>query len=332
MRAAPLRMPWSRAASGLVTAAMIALPSVACAQQPTQHYTLDDVLTSLRRGADTLDLAKLNPVQDKALDSVSVMFRTAGVARLSIDALAVIVTKTHASFADVARWNPESPAPWTEPWFYDALVRLRRIGNAAGTGIGPRLVAAYGSSVADHFIAPMDELETKILRLAQAKNTEKLRRFEMKYGPQSARLNIVEVLVNYVAERPSWSPFAPGEDGPSPLEIIGVYSASELTGSKSTGGTFHPHLVSGAHTGFRYYRFGEKRVGGNRLQNFVAPKYVGAGAFFMGASDHSLISPFETRMRSGGFFDWGSARIGVALGHDWRAVIGVGKQILPYLF
>jgi hypothetical protein len=108
-------------------------PSLGRAQQP-RTYTLEDVLTSLRRGADTLDLARVSPVQSQALDSVSIMFRTAGAAALTIDQLAAIVTKSHATFGDVARWNPQPHAAWAEPWFYDALVRLRRIANAAGSG------------------------------------------------------------------------------------------------------------------------------------------------------------------------------------------------------
>ena len=51
-------------------------PSLGRAQQP-HTYTLEDVLTSLRRGADTLDLARVSPVQSQALDSVSIMLRTA---------------------------------------------------------------------------------------------------------------------------------------------------------------------------------------------------------------------------------------------------------------
>ena len=324
------RARWRRVATGVTLGLAVALPATTHAQQPV--YTLDDVLVALRRGADTIDLARVNPAQDRALDSVSAMFRASGAAPLTIDALAEIITKRRATFRDVARWNPQPRAPWAEPWFYDALVRLRRIANAAGTGIGPRLVAAFGSAGAERFIAPMDELETRVLRLAQAQNAEKLRRYEIKYGPESARLNIVEVLLNYAAERPSWSPFGPDENGPSPLEIVATYSTSELTGSKSKSATFRPHVVSGAHAGLRYYRFGASTARGSRFQRFLKPQHVGAGMFFMGATDHPLISPFEKRMRSGGFLDWGLARTGVVVGRDWRAVIGVGKQILPYLF
>ena len=302
------------------------------ARRPTPSYTLDDVLTSLRKGADTLDLARTNPAQNQALDSISAMLRAADAAPLSIDALAGFITKTHPSFSDVARWRSEREAPWAQPWFYDALVRLRRLANAAGSGIGPQLVARFGAATAEHFIAPMDELETKILRNAQAINTEKLRRYEMKFGPESARLNIVEVVINYLIERPSWSPFAPDENGPSPFELVSSYSTSGLTANRTADDKVRAHLVAGAHAGFRFYRFGEKKSGGNALQKFLAPKYVGAGAFFMGAQDRPLISPFETGHRSGGFLDWGPARAGFTAGKDWRIVLGVGKQILPYLF
>jgi hypothetical protein len=316
----------------VAVALAIGIATASPSRSQARPYTLDDVLTSLRRGADTLDLARVNPVQNQALDSVTIMLRTAGAAALTIDDLAAIVTKTHASLSDVARWNPQPHAAWAEPWFYDALVRLRRIANAAGTGIGPRLVTAFGAQVADHFIAPMDELETKILQSAQAKNAEKLRRYEIKYGPQSARLNIAEVLINYVLARPSWSPLAPDENGPSPIELVAMYSTSDLTGSRSADDKFRPHVVGGAYAGVRYYRFGAPDENVGRIKAFLRPQHLGIGAFFMGSTDRALISPFENGHRTGGFLEWGIARAGVAVGDEWRVVIGVGKQILPYLF
>lgn len=316
----------------LCTVAAAAPAQTDTSQRSTPSYTLEDVLTSLRKGADTLDLARTNPAQSQALDSISAMLRAADAGPLSIDALAGFITKTHPSFSDVARWRSQPQAAWAQPWFYDALVRLRRLANAAGSGIGPQLVAKFGARAADHFIAPMDELETRILRNAQAINTEKLRRYELKFGPESARLNIVEVVINYLIERPSWSPFAPDENGPSPFEVVSSYSTSGLTASRTADDKIRAHLVAGAHAGFRFYRFSEQKSGGNALQKFLAPKYVGAGAFFIGAQDRPLISPLEDGHRSGGFLDWGPARAGFTLGRDWRAVIGVGKQILPYLF
>jgi hypothetical protein len=320
-------------ALGFGLAAGVAIPRPLAAQRraaPT--YTLEDVLTSLRRGADTLGIATSNPAQDRALDSVSAMLRAADAGPITIDALASIITKQHPTFGDVARWSPQPRTAWAEPWFFDALVRLRRIANAAGSGIGPQLVAKFGAATADHFIAPMDELETKVLRNAQAINAEKLRRYEIKFGPESARLNIAEVIINYLIERPSWSPLAPDDNGPSPVELLTSYSTSGLTASHSLDNKLRAHLVAGAHAGFRYYRFNEKLVAGNALQTFLSPKYFGAGAFFMGSQDRTLISPFENGHRTGGFLDWGAARAGFTVGKDWRIVLGVGKQILPYLF
>lgn len=320
----------------LAPALMLCVTTVGSAQPsskaPTQSYTLEEVLTSLRRAADTLDLATANPAQNRALDSVSAILRGADATTLSIDALANFITKTHPSFSDVARWSPQAKSAWAEPWFYDALVRLRRLANAAGSGIGPQLVSKFGAGVADHFIAPMDELETKVLQNAQRLNAEKLRRYEVKFGPESARLNIAEVIINYLVERPSWSPLAPDENGPSPLELVTSYSTSGLTASHSLDDKLRAHLVAGAHAGFRWYRFNEKLVAGNALQNVISPRYFGAGAFFMGSQDRTLISPFETGHRTGAFLDWGAARAGFTVGKDWRVVLGIGKQILPYLF
>jgi len=325
-----------KAIARLASALTLSVATIASSQttrpQPNQSYTLEDVLTSLRRAADTLGLATSNPAQNRALDPVSAILRTGDATVLSIDALANFITKTHPSFSDVARWSPQAKSAWAEPWFYDALVRLRRLANAAGSGIGPQLVARFGASTADHFIAPMDELETKVLQKAQSLNTEKLRRYEIKFGPESARLNIAEVIVNYLVERPSWSPLAPDENGPSPFELLTSYSTSGLTASHSLDDKVRVHLVAGAHAGLRWYRFNEKLIAGNALQNFISPRYFGAGAFFMGSQDRTLVSPFETGHRTGAFLDWGAARAGFTVGKDWRVVLGIGKQILPYLF
>ena len=304
-------------------------PSLGRAQQP-RTYTLEDVLTSLRRGADTLDLARVSPVQSQALDSVSIMLRTAGAAALTIDQLAAIVTKSHATFGDVARWNPQPHAAWAEPWFYDALVRLRRIANAAGSGIGPRLVAAFGSSVADHFIHRWTARDKDLRRRRQRTPSCVDTRSSM---VPNWRLNIAEVLINYIVARPSWSPLAPGEDGPSPFELVGLYTTSDLTNSRSEDDKFfRPHVISGAYTGVRYYRFGAPNEHVGRIKAFLAPQHLGVGAFFIGSTDRALISPFEDGHRTGGFLEWGIARGAVTVGDNWRVVIGVGKQILPYLF
>jgi hypothetical protein len=302
------------------------------APRPEQSYTLEDVLTSLRRAADTLNLARIDAPRSRALDSISTMLRAANATSASIDAIANFITGTHPSFADVARTNTQAREAWSQPWFYDALTGLRRVANAAGSGILPQVATKVDSATADHFIAPMDELETKILRNAQARNEEKLRRYEMKFGSESAQLNIVEVLVNYLVALPTWSPLAGSEKGPSPFELVTSYSTSGLTASQTADDKTRAHLVAGAYGGLRLYRFSEKRKGGNAPQKLLAPQYLAAGAFFMGAQDRPLISPLESGHRSGGFIDWGPVRAGLAVGQNWRAVIGVGKQILPYLF
>ena len=92
------------------------------------------------------------------------------------------------------------------------------------------------------------------------------------------------------------------------------------------------HIVGGAYSGLRYYRFGADTMPRGRLKTFFAPHFISAGMLFTGATDRALISPFENGMRTGGFLEWGAARIGATLGHDWRVVIGVGNQILPYVF
>src|SRR5206468_35574 len=86
-------------ATGALLAATPLLKPVGA--QSRQGYTLEDVLVSLRRAADTLDLSRVSPAQDRALDSVSALFRGSGAASLTIDALADIVTKTKPSFSDV---------------------------------------------------------------------------------------------------------------------------------------------------------------------------------------------------------------------------------------
>jgi hypothetical protein len=111
-----------------------------------------------------------------------------------------------------------------------------------------------------------------------------------------------------------------------------MYTTSDLTGSRTSDGKLRPHPIGGAYTGLRYYRFSVNNEGAGRIKKYLSPQHFGVGAFFIGSTDRALISPFEVGHRTGGFLEWGLARAGVAVGNDWRVVVGVGKQILPYLF
>ena len=65
------------ASLGLCAVAAAAPTQTDTSQRSTPTYTLEDVLTSLRKAADTLDLARTNPAQSQALDSISAMLRAA---------------------------------------------------------------------------------------------------------------------------------------------------------------------------------------------------------------------------------------------------------------
>src|SRR5258708_26362743 len=139
------------------------------------------------------------------------------------------------------------------------------------------------------------------MQAAQAASTEKLRRYEIKCGPSSPRLNPLETLLNYGLSRVPGLGFGPTAGGPGPLELVTSYSNSELT---ANGSWKDLRVMSAAHVGLRLYTF-DSAASGNPLTQLRHPGWLAVGGSAFSAADRPLDNPLQAGRRYGAFVDWG---------------------------
>jgi hypothetical protein len=301
-------------------------PGASAAQQPGA-ITIDSVLRAVNAGAQAINFAGVEPRRFQALLDVTATMRANRTADLTIDDFAAAATSTGHRFLDILRWDRDR----VERVAVSAgeLLRLQQIVSAAGVGLGPR---AFATDSAHYklYIGAMEDLNNAALTAMQASSRTKLQRYEMKYGPASPRLNPVETIANYALERIPGSPFAPGPNGPSRLELVLNYSTSDVTAA-SAAKTFPLRVISGAHAGLRVYSFRDS-VSRGPIAQLLHPGSIALALSSFAPGDLPLQSPLTGTRRYGGFVQWGHLRAAAAFGQNWRAAIGTGAQLIPHLF
>lgn len=307
--------------------ASLAIGSAASAQQP--RYTVEDILASLQRGAQRARLDSVNPRAQKRLDSLATLLRDAGAGDITIDQLAKVIVSKKANFAEVARWDPKTTDLLAQSWFRSAILTLPTIANNSLDSA--MTLARIPQAAVDSILAPTDALGTRVREFASARSQEKLRRFEIKYGPESARLNLAEVGLNYVGQ---WlPPFRPSSDGwPSRYELIAAYRAMELTATKSAGDDVKGALVSAGQVGMRWYHWRRSWASSGRLARALRPPHASVGLYALGPRDAPLERPWATGNRLGFFLGWGDMHAAYVFESPRRVLIGSGKQLIPYVF
>ena len=307
------------------TAVLLLLPSVAFAQT----YTLGGVVQRLQSAETLVNFAATNPVVDKRLAALSTYFVTAHATGLSLADLADIVTRRSVSIGTVARWDRELVNSYTTRPFRDSVNSLATVAHGSLEAL---LQAKLNKHELDSLYKPIDSLGTLILLLAKDNNQEKLRRYEIKYGPASPQLNVAEVGLNYVAQLVVPG-FLPTQDGyPTPYEIVATYRTTDLTAAQSSASHLTARVVSTAQLGLRIYGFTENCGKGSRFADLLNPCHSSLGAFFAAPSDGALSQPWRTASRSGFYLARGRYHVGYVFGAQQRLVFGTDQQILPYVF
>jgi hypothetical protein len=315
------------ARSVVFASALITLASLNGRAQ-TQKITLDSVLTALHAGDSAINFSALDPARHHALDSLTTLLRELRAVDLSIDDFAEAASAEPPSFLDILRWDRNKATRAAQPALHGALYRLQQIVLPQPDGLGPRILATLHQAGYQEYVGAMEVLQTHALAFAQAASTDKLRRYEVKFGANAPRLNPVETSLNWLLERVPGIGFAPNSRGPGPLEVVASYTTTDLT---TDGGAQNPRLASAANLGLRVYTFDTTSTRGTLGQIFH-PSSISFGASAFSPTDRPLDSPLRTGRRFGGFFDWGSLRVSAALGQNWRAMIGTGAQLIPHLF
>jgi hypothetical protein len=281
----------------------------------------------LKAGESIVAFSTTTPVVAKRLDGLELYFRNAGAMDLTLDELTDVYTRRRADLSTVARWNRH--VPQFEPGFVDSLVALNTVAHGA---LQRALMEKLSRESLDSLYKPIDDFGTQVLVKARAANQEKLRRFYIKYGPESPRLNLAEVGINYLGQL-----FIPGllpsEDGmPSPYELVATYRTTDLTAAQSDAGHVTGRVVASAQVGLRMYGFSETCGKGGRFVDLLDPCHSSAGAFLMGPRDAPLQRLWGSGQRAGVYLARGKYHLGYVFGAEKRLVIGVDQQLVPYVF
>lgn len=309
--------------AGVVVGFLLLCSGAAGAQAPSTR-TLGGVIAGTRAAADSVDLAAQNARVAHNLDSLTMYF-VARDTSVSLDEIAAIFTRTHASFADVARLDRDDRSQVADSSYYAALVGLMRIVTFVRTLPAARRVPNQAA-----LFAPADSLQGRVLSRGIAVNQQWLHGFEIKYGPKSPRLNLAEVVLNYAAQL--WVPgFTPTAKGPSPLEIVASYRPADLTASQAANADLTARVVSAGQLGLRVYDF-DPACGTGVLADLVRPCQSSVGLFALGPRDQALVRTWGPDSRAGLYVSRGAYHVGYVFGSGHRFVFGTSTQILPFVF
>ncbi len=290
--------------------------------------TLRDIVADVRRAEQAADFNVADPADAALLDPALTRLDASHAAGFSYSQLAAVIASRRPSFSAVARWEPDQYDVRVEPNFLADVVTMRGIAN---NQLADAITRKLGRPETDRLLVRIDSLHSAILATAKAQNLEKLRRYEIKYGPKSPRLNAPEVGLNYLAQR--MPGFGPTSDGwPGSLEIVATYSTTELTVVRNSNRDLRAHVVSASHFGVRKYQFGGNWGTGGGLSGILKPAHMAAGATLMGPTDQVLGNPLRRGRRLGGFVSWGDILIGFVAGHERRVLFSRNLKVIPYLF
>jgi len=214
----------------------------------------------------------------------------------------------------------------------DDLELLRDNWALPGPGEASLRDRAEGSLAAKRF-AKVDSAMERFERLDLDRSIgiydRRLDRYEVKYGPGSARLNLLEVMLNGLVQ--GTPPFRPNEQGPSPNELLLGYSTSYgvvVDGEASA--------LSVLEAGWRRYLLDWTRHEAGDWTGLLRPRYWAVGLAVAPEEDGALRWPLERpkdrRMRAGPFFNWGDLKVAYLFGPEKRFAISRQVQLLPGLF
>lgn len=213
-----------------------------------------------------------------------------------------------------------------EPELFKALQFVKRTANDDTVD---SLLAALGRPL---LTAPVRELQESQLKASIQQSREKLVRYEKKYGPNSAGLNLAESAVNLFVLR-GCRLFGTGENGPGPLEFISSYSSSYVSAVEAGSGKTLDDLgvFSAFELGLRCYFFGGN-WGQGGCQGVLKPGYATAGLLVTGEAGGFFKWPLRGRESYGIFASWGGFKAGYTAGPDRRVLLSRQFQLVPYLF
>ncbi len=292
----------------ILWAVLILVASAAAKEKPLPESGFAAALASVRAAAAEIKLAQLEPAVSVKLEDSLDFLDSADVA----DGWAV-------AGHDLERMSAADKR--------EREARLRGsflfVKNVANGFIRRHLDSARQEIL----LKPLDAFQARELESALAARMRNLEMLEIKYGPNSAKLNVVEVLVNHFLLRgiPAFGVDAQGS--PGPLEMVLSYSTSYVTPAWSRRDGTGILIASACEGGVRYYFL---RPGWGR--NALLPAYMAVGGLLAAKEEGVLRNPFAMEPDFGGFLSWGAVKAGIIFGDDTRVMLNRQFQFIPYLF
>ncbi len=291
-----------------------------------QTFTTDDLTRTLAVAALESDFASAQPQMADTLFHYIGVLDGGGVGDLTLAQLAGEVQSV--DWRSRLRWRQRSyEADFdlrSQPAALEhAVNQILAVVNTPD-GLDDHLYELWGDERTAETLGPVTRYQEDLLRLSLSESLEKIRRYEIKYGPGSAKLNLLEALMSYGSQ---WVPgFGPDENGwPGPYEWIAGYNSTLLT-AEDEELTF----VSGAQFGIRRYLWAKRWPG---LWNFIRPRHVAAGGILAGERNGPLVWPGRGEHRWGAFLTWGAIQVAYIDGKDSSTIAVTHTiQLFPGLF
>ncbi len=314
-------MAAGRARAALAACALVAASALPSASARGQTLTLGDLVGATELARRVADFPRVDPATDAILArNVDRLARSLVLARPLAD---VVGEASRPDLLGRARWRQRR---------YDF-----RLPDSLGAVLDTMLLVVNGElrdalqsratpAEIDRIRAPFDSLQDAQLRRSLDESAERLRRFEIMYGPGSVKLNAVEAVLNYASQ------FLPGfgvdpSAGPRPFELVAAYTSTYLTAVEGDA-----RAVSAGEAGVRMYIFARGWGGDGGMKAVLMPRHVAAGWAFTGPGDVAMQAPWREGGRSGPFLAWGDIKVAYITGREKRLLVTRQLQMIPLVF
>lgn len=298
----------------VVTVLVLWHPTVVSAQ--ARPVTLRDIVSAMEQARQKGRLQEISPAIDEELTAHLDVLRNSGMLHHTAAELAEAVAAPRLSA--IARTRSGLAPP-------QVVVALYEVKGLRNNEVREALEAATSSAEASQILAPVTAFQLEELSISINNSIRVVRMYERKFGPNSARLNGAETILNYGLQRVRW--FGPNDDGePGPLEAIASYSPTYM--SYVDGKAV---MVSASEIGLRRYFFGD-HWGRRGIKGLMRPAFATLGLAVAGEKDGALQWPWQGDSRLGGFVSWGELKVAYVAGENRRLMVSRQFQIVPWVF
>lgn len=170
-----------------------------------------------------------------------------------------------------------------------------------------------------------EEVEGVLRRWAMEQARNRLGRYERKFGPESVRLNAIEVGIAYLLQDVRGFHYDL-DDGPGPLEVVASYTTTYLSRAEEEF-----RIVSAFEFGLRHYNFGDG-WGRDGFRGYLLPGHLSFGMVIAGEKDGPLVWPGSGESRAGAFVAWGDVKLAYVSGPNAKWLVARQFQIFPLAF